>query len=260
MKTKPDWQFASTIEPENWVKTNYVTRMMLYFAIANLLVIISALLARMYLDISGFLAFRVMLFAMVIGVVLGCLALVVTVLSSVYEIIPANKQSLMIMLLGFIPVIIAIANIGFNTIQLPMIHDISTDTSDPPEFQEATKLRTGRQNTLAYEGESIANRQQQAYPEIQPVISRMNRDEALIEATQLVKDLQWEFINIDYDKGIIEAYDTSGFFGFVDDIVIRVRTQDQGSRIDIRSVSRVGKGDMGKNAERIKRFINMFRN
>ncbi|NIN34131.1 MAG: DUF1499 domain-containing protein, partial [Gammaproteobacteria bacterium] len=69
----------------------------------------------------------------------------------------------------------------------------------------------------------------------------------------------WEFVNVDYDMGIIEAYDTSRIFGFVDDIVIRVSRQGSGSRVDIRSVSRLGKGDLGANALRISHFINTFR-
>jgi uncharacterized protein (DUF1499 family) len=120
-------------------------------------------------------------------------------------------------------------------------------------------IRSPEHNSPDYIGVTLASIQQDAYPQIQPLLTSLNRSDALVEATQVVKDLQWEFINIDYDKGIIEAYDTSKLFGFVDDIIIRVRQENPGSRIDIRSASRVGKGDLGKNAERIKQFINTFR-
>ncbi|NNE37124.1 MAG: DUF1499 domain-containing protein [Gammaproteobacteria bacterium] len=105
----------------------------------------------------------------------------------------------------------------------------------------------------------VANKQLAAYPDIKPLITELSVDEALIEATQVVKDMQWEYINLDYEQGIIEAYDTSKLFGFIDDIIIRVRPDGSGSRVDIRSSSRVGKGDLGKNAERIAKFIRSFR-
>jgi uncharacterized protein (DUF1499 family) len=259
MRTKPDWQFVTAAEPEKWVKTNFVVRIMLILAILIVVVIAAAPISSLYLNIPGYLAFRVMLFAMLSGLVLAVVALVIFIVSVIKGISPAGTGSLTVMALGIMPPVIAIAIIGIDAIQRPLIHDISTDTQDPPEFQEVVKLRLAGENSPEYEGASLAGRQQQAYPEIQPIITRLDRNDALTEATQVVKDLQWEFINIDYDKGIIEAYDTSRIFGFVDDIIIRVRSEGRGSRVDIRSVSRVGRGDLGKNAERVKQFINTFR-
>lgn len=87
----------------------------------------------------------------------------------------------------------------------------------------------------------------------------MSTDDALTEATQVVKDLGWEFINVDYNNGIVEAYDRTRVFGFTDDIIFRIKPEGSGSRIDVRSASRYGKGDLGKNAERIRLVIKTFR-
>ena len=51
------------------------------------------------------------------------------------------------------------------------------------------------------------------------------------------------------------AADTTAFFGFNDDVVIRFRPEGAGSVLDVRSVSRVGRSDLGKNAERIRSFL-----
>ena len=50
----------------------------------------------------------------------------------------------------------------------------------------------------------------------------------------------------------------SFWFGFVDDIVIRVRATESGSEVDLRSVSRVGRSDLGANAARIEAFAEKF--
>ena len=259
MRTKPDWQFESASSPEQWTRTALVVRVILLITLVNLLVIVAAPLSSMYANIPGYPAFRVMFYAMQLGILLAAIGFCISIFSIIKEIPKLTRQGLICLLIGLVPPLAAIVSIGINGLRSPMIHDITTDIVDPPEFQEARLLRTTDQNPIEYEGLSLAEIQQRAYPDIRPLISGLSRDDALIEATQVVKDLQWEFINLDYDNGIIEAYDTSRIFGFIDDIVIRIRSEGRGSRIDLRSTSRVGKGDLGKNAERIKTFINSFR-
>jgi uncharacterized protein (DUF1499 family) len=79
-------------------------------------------------------------------------------------------------------------------------------------------------------------------------------------ALKAVNELGWEIASQDPQKGLIEATDTTFWFGFKDDVVIRIKPQDNGSRVDIRSVSRVGRSDVGTNAARILAFIQAFRN
>ena len=259
MKTNRDWQFVTKDEPVSWPKTNRLAGILFFIAFINLLVIIAAPLCRLYLNTPGYLTFRVMFLAIIFGLLLSGVALIILIISKFKNISPAAGRSVIILLLGIAPPALAIAHFGIDTLRLPLINDISTDTVNPPEFQEVKNLRSSGQNSVIYAGDSLASLQHQAYPEVQPIITRLNRPQALDEVIQVVKDLRWEFINIDFDEGIIEAYDTSQLFGFTDDIIIRVRTEGRGSRVDIRSSSRVGNGDLGKNAERIRQFINTFR-
>jgi len=259
MKTTNDWQFDSNKTTNDRAMTPTLLHFLFYLSIIYLFIIVAAPLFRLYLDLNGLLAFRIMLFAMLSGLFCALVTVVIVIFSMIKGTSLNGKFCLVILLLGFLPVVVAILTIGIDSIRRPLIHDISTDTTNPPEFQEVRNIRSPEHNSPDYIGVTLASIQQDAYPQIQPLLTSLNRSDALVEATQVVKDLQWEFINIDYDKGIIEAYDTSKLFGFVDDIIIRVRQENPGSRIDIRSASRVGKGDLGKNAERIKQFINTFR-
>ncbi|MGY8814883.1 MAG: DUF1499 domain-containing protein [Gammaproteobacteria bacterium] len=259
MKTTNDWKFDANESLIDKSMTATLLHFLLYLSLFNLFILVAAPLCRLYLDINGLLAFRVMLFAMLTGLLFAIVTLVIVILSMIKGTALNGKYCMVIMLLGLFPFVIAILSIGIDSIRRPLVHDISTDTTNPPNFQEVRNLRTPEHNSPEYVGPTLASIQQKEYPQIKPIITSLNRADALVEATQVVKDLQWEFINIDYDNGIIEAYDTSQLFGFVDDIIIRVRKENQGSRIDIRSASRVGKGDLGKNAERIQQFIDTFR-
>ena len=134
----------------------------------------------------------------------------------------------------------------------PMIHDISTDTHHPPQFIHAHRLRTSNQNPLEYTAD-IAVQQRQAYPKLQSLRVRLPVTTAQELALQTVSDLEW--IVTEQRPGHIEAIDQSFWFGFTDDIVIRIKGDHQASTIDLRSASRVGKGDLGANARRIQRFL-----
>ncbi|WP_372864689.1 DUF1499 domain-containing protein [Spongiibacter sp.] len=134
----------------------------------------------------------------------------------------------------------------------PMIHDISTDTENPPQFSHAQTLRTSTDNPLIYNAE-VAAIQRRAYPDIRGLHLPLplTRAQQLAEAS--AKQLGWD---IHYQQpGHIEATERSFWFGFTDDIVIRLRSEGSGSRIDLRSTSRLGQGDMGANAKRIRRFL-----
>ncbi|HEU0306092.1 MAG TPA: DUF1499 domain-containing protein, partial [Lysobacter sp.] len=74
-------------------------------------------------------------------------------------------------------------------------------------------------------------------------------------AQQVARDMGWELVAADATAGRIEATDTTLWFGFKDDIVVRVEAEGSGSRIDVRSLSRVGKSDVGTNAKRIHAYL-----
>lgn len=138
---------------------------------------------------------------------------------------------------------------------VPMIHDITTDTDNPPQFDAILKLRKNALNPVAYRGQEVADQRHKAYPDIVPLVLDLAPDQAFELSLKAAKKLGWTIISRNVEKGLIEATDTTFWFGFTDDIVIRISPQDKGSRIDLRSLSRVGKSDVGANAKRVREFL-----
>jgi len=116
-------------------------------------------------------------------------------------------------------------------------------------------LRLDAPNTAAYDGRDEARQQRLAYPDIETLVLHAPASQAFDRALAVAHDLGWHVIASDPTEGRIEATDTTLWFGFVDDVVIRVRESGRGSKVDIRSKSRVGRGDAGANAERIRAFL-----
>jgi uncharacterized protein (DUF1499 family) len=141
----------------------------------------------------------------------------------------------------------------------PPIHDITTDTQEPPEYIAVLPLRANSPNTTVYGGAEIASQQREAYPDLQPAILNVPPPRAFDRALATVREMGWELVSADAAAGRIEATDTTFWFGFKDDIVIRVRPADGGSRVDVRSLSRVGRGDAGTNAKRIRAYLDALR-
>ncbi|HSS65305.1 MAG TPA: DUF1499 domain-containing protein [Gammaproteobacteria bacterium] len=138
---------------------------------------------------------------------------------------------------------------------VPPIHDISTDLNQPPPFVEALAHRAGAPNAAAYGGESIARQQREAYPDIRPLFLQAPPAAAFARALAAARDLGWEIVAAAPSEGRIEATDRTFWFGFEDDVVVRIRAAGGGSLVDVRSVSRVGRSDVGTNARRIRRFL-----
>jgi uncharacterized protein (DUF1499 family) len=137
---------------------------------------------------------------------------------------------------------------------LPPIHDITTDTENPPEFRAVLPARAAESgNTVAYDPK-VGEQQKQAYPDIAPVDLSVPPADAFTRALDTAKRLGWTIDAADPASGRIEASESSRWFGFTDDVAIRVAAKDGGSRIDIRSVSRQGRYDFGVNAKRIRAF------
>ena len=139
--------------------------------------------------------------------------------------------------------------------QVPPIHDITTDTKDPPAFVTLAPVREQGPNKAAYAGAEVAAQQLQAYPDLHPKLLSVPPAEAVQKALDAARACGWEVVSTDAASGRIEATDTTRWFGFKDDIVVRVRPDPNGSRIDVRSASRVGHSDIGKNAERVREFL-----
>jgi uncharacterized protein (DUF1499 family) len=143
-------------------------------------------------------------------------------------------------------------------VKYPPIHDITTNTQSPPQFEFLTDSRIGARNTLVYGGEDIAAQQRQAFPNIGPIASDLSVEAAYQKALTVAKIMGWTIVAQDPKALRFESTATTPFFNFADDVVILVSTLEQGSRIDLRSVSRIGIGDAGVNAKRIQEFSQRF--
>jgi uncharacterized protein (DUF1499 family) len=138
---------------------------------------------------------------------------------------------------------------------VPPIHDISTDTADPPLFEAILPLRADAPNPSEYGGDSIATQQREGYPDLAPLTLEAPPETVFLRALEAARDMGWEIVDSDPERGRIEATDTTPWFGFEDDVVVRVRPIPEGSRVDVRSVSRVGRSDVGTNARRIDDYL-----
>lgn len=142
---------------------------------------------------------------------------------------------------------------------LPAIHDISTDLSDPPAFIAVLPLRADAANSAIHGGAELAVAQRSAYPDILPLTLALAPAEAYLRALAAARKMGWEIVAADAKSGRIEATATTFWFGFKDDVVIRIAPASNASRIDVRSVSRVGKSDIGANAARIRAYLATLR-
>ena len=134
----------------------------------------------------------------------------------------------------------------------PPINDITTDTKNPPQFAAIAKLLPERD--YSYPGGEFTRAQIAAYPDLRSIVVSLPPDQALVAAKETAEALGWDLVFIDTEAYRIEAIETTTVFRFVDDVVISIRPAAEGSRIDVRSKSRDGRGDVGANAARIRRF------
>lgn len=144
---------------------------------------------------------------------------------------------------------------------IPPIHDVSTDSVNPPTYVAVLPLRADAPNTVEYGGspnmtpQQLAEMTRSAYPDLVTVKLDVPPDAAFERAMAAVDALGWDLVASVPDEGRIEATDTTFWFRFKDDIVIRIRPAPGGSAIDARSLSRVGGGDAGTNARRLRAFF-----
>lgn len=137
---------------------------------------------------------------------------------------------------------------------VPAIHDISTDTENPPAFVAIAPLRRDVPNPVEYAGEATASAQREAYPDIQPIRLDAPPERVFSAVKQAAAELGWELVDADENDGRIEAIDTTRWFGFKDDVVIRILADNGQTKMDVRSKSRIGRSDVGTNARRIRVF------
>ena len=142
---------------------------------------------------------------------------------------------------------------------LPYIHDISTDTANPPEFVAAAGLRRPGDHPVTYDGKEVADLQQKAYPDLATLTTRASSEKVFQAAKATIAAMDMQLVDADPAQGRIEANQASLLYGFTDDMVVRIATGADGTKVDVRSKSRVGRSDLGQNAKRIRVFLAKLR-
>jgi uncharacterized protein (DUF1499 family) len=141
---------------------------------------------------------------------------------------------------------------------VPPIHNISTDTVNPPQFDKLVAVRTAaKANPLTNLDPELAAQQTTAYPWVKPLTLQASADEVVDRAEAVMRDMGLEIVSVNKTAGLVEATATTFWFGFKDDVAVRVQPAvDGGTRVDVRSISRVGQSDLGANAARIGEILN----
>jgi len=202
-------------------------------------------------------SFKIIQYTGYASIVILAITLFVGIFAFIKKHKPIAERCACIAVLLAVPVI-GLAMQASKAKSLPFLHQVTTDTVNLPQFNAIVALRGEGSNPLAYDSEKLAPLQLQAYPELKPIISELTPQRAFLKAIQTAKSLGWEIISQQQEQGTIEAVDTTLLWGFKDDIAIRITATNTGSKIDLRSISRIGGTDLGANAVRVKNFIKMF--
>ena len=209
--------------------------------------------------------------ALIVTLVLGLISLLLAFLIKPRKGVIVGLAAILVPVLAFAQLKATQAKVA----KLPLIHDITTDTQNPPTFGAvimAERNALEGVNTLDYAGKRaptsqtdangdrvtklVSALQTQAYPEIRTLVLSEAPEIVFGRAEQVARDLGWAIKESDAPSGRIDATDTTFWYGFKDDVTIRIREADGGgTRLDIRSTSRVGLSDIGANAARIGAFL-----
>jgi uncharacterized protein (DUF1499 family) len=227
----------------------------------KILTLITGVLALLLLLVSGplyqaeILGLMNAFLAMRIALIVGAIAIVLALIQAIFM-----RKTISWPVTGIAVACAAVAifmplSMMNKAKSVPPIHDITTDLVNPPRFMAILALRADAPNPAEYQGEEIANQQRTAYPELQTQRYSQTAAQVFDAALAAVNSMGLEVVTSDKALGLIEAYDTTTWFGFVDDVVIRIQSDEQMTVLDARSKSRVGMSDIGKTAERLNDLI-----
>lgn len=189
----------------------------------------------------------------------GFLVTLVGLIISIYKYMPKC------IVMSILALLIAASQISFafywrqEARKYPPIHDITTDFEKPPAFNILLDEREEYPNPSEYGGMDVARQQKEHYPDIGPLFLDTSPREAFDLAFDAARQMGWKIASANETEGWIEATDKVPWFGFKDDVVVRIDTAGGQTRIDVRSVSRIGRGDIGVNAERIRDYFETIR-
>ena len=216
------------------------------------IVFVAATLARFDIiaKLSGFIPFAMALNPARALSIIGGAALVYAMVRKVGP----TKRLLAGTLLSIVMLVVVYVVLIIPAGKVPPIHDVTTDPSDPPQFVALdvdTPVSTGPFSQAEWRAFH-----EDAYGDIQPIVISAPPEQVLAQAQALAEDRGWEIAAYDAEAGRLEATATTGYVRFYDDVIVEVTPVADGStRVDMRSVSRVGVSDVGYNAARIRDFL-----
>jgi uncharacterized protein (DUF1499 family) len=204
---------------------------------------------------TGYALFRVALFGGLAASVITLTGLVLALLAR------AGRAALLsLVALGLLIILAAMPAAHLRAAgRVPPIHDISTDLDDPPRFVAVLPRRQGAPNGAEHGGAEVAAQQRAGYPDLAPARFDAPPDRVLARAVEVARSLGWEIVAVAPAEGRLEATDRTRWLAFRDDVVVRVRPEGAGARVDVRSLSRVGRSDLGANARRIRGYLDALR-
>jgi uncharacterized protein (DUF1499 family) len=224
-----------------------------------------AVIAPLVMLIAGgfyrlrFVDFQIALLALAVAVLIAVVAALLGLVGAVLSARDGSgntKRAVAALVVALVALVVPL-----NTVRqgagVPMIHDITTDLEDPPIFVEVPRKRMNSDNSLDIDAEVLAA-QKAYYTDIGPTMLLMAKSEAFEVVREAVEASGWKVHAQKANLGYIEATASTPFFGFRDDVIIRVTDQAGTARVDMRSASRVGLSDLGVNAGRIRNFMEMI--
>lgn len=194
------------------------------------------------------------------GVFVAAAVLVLGIAVLVFALRAGRRSAVVPIGIGLLACVVALGTMGYQyrlTTTVPPINDITTDLDDPPVFGALELRGAGVLDYVPDKGVA----QRRSYAHIATERSNLAPDDASRKALAVSREMGWDVLadtNVDGEQ-TLEAIATTFWFGFVDDVVIRIRPDGAGSLVDIRSASRVGSSDLGANARRIDAFMARFR-
>ena len=186
------------------------------------------------------------------GVVLATICCLLGVISVIFR-RKLNSDDQVGIYIGIAVSFCVLTFFGFQfylAVSFPPINDVTSNPLDPPQFEVA--------NVDKFLSRGSIDGSLREYGDVKTLSSSLALTEAFDVALEIANARGWEILLSNRDKGSIEITDTTFWFGFKDDVVIRIQPGEPGSRIDLRSVSRVGQSDLGTNSRRILRFFEDF--
>ena len=274
--------------------------MLLVSAVIILIILAGGPLGYRYFMVPIMPSLMSLVLALAGGLLVFVSAVVMLFIALRQRLVKDRNLLLITMVLSSLPVIVMLPQF-IALLSVPPIHDITTDTVNPPVFDAIVPLRAGAPNSLVYgsgllAADLLANKenidypqavsleihimpdspddlenesnpmhaavlslmQSVAYPNIRSLDTSLEMAQAVSRAETVLGEQGLDIVAVNAEKGLVEATETSFWFGFKDDVVVRVTALENGSRIDVRSVSRMGNSDIGKNAARIEQFLQAF--